>query len=101
MTRPWPVSCVEMNFHIESESSETSVIRKKKSTYVWIDTRAGSERESRPHSSLNHFYGAFLPGFLWPIILLCLVLSPYMVYLRVLPCAHLIAKMDSSEEAYG
>ena len=29
--------------------------------------------------------GAFLPGFLWPIILLCLVLSLYLVYFRVLP----------------
>ena len=37
------------------------------------------------------------------MILLCLVLSPYLVYLRVLACvrAHLLAKMDSSEEAYG
>ena len=71
--------------------------------YVWIDARAGSERESRPRGCLNHFYGAFLPGFLWPVVLLCLVLSPYLVELRVLPCvrAHLLAKMDSSEEAYG
>ena len=61
------------------------------------------EREPRPPGSLNHFDGAFFPGFLWPIILLCLVLSPYLVYLRVLPCVHvhLLAKMDSSEEAYG
>ena len=70
---------------------------------MWIDTQAGSESESRPRGSLNHFYGAFLPGFLWPIILLCLVLSLYLVYLSVLPCVctHLLAKMDSSEEAYG
>lgn len=44
---------------------------------------------------------ALLPGFLWPIVLLCLVLSLYLVYLRVLPCVHLLAKMDSREEAYG
>ena len=70
---------------------------------MWIDTQVGSERESCPRGSLNHLYGAFLPGFLWPIILLCLVLSLYLVYLRVLPCmrAYLLAKMDSSEEAYG
>ena len=70
---------------------------------MWIDTQVGSERELRPHGGLNHLYGAFLPGFLWPIILLCLVLSPYLVSLRVLPCGpvHLSAKMDSSEEAYG
>ena len=41
-------------------------------------------------------------GVLWPVILLCLVLSSYWVYLRLLPCVHvLLAKMDSSEEAYG
>ena len=69
---------------------------------MWIDTRVGSERESRPRDSLNHLYGAFLPCFLWLIILLFLVLSLYLVYLRVLPCvrAHLLAKMDSSKEAY-
>ena len=46
---------------------------------MWIDTQVGSEREMIPRGSLNHLYGAFLPGFLWPIILLCLVLSPYLV----------------------
>ena len=70
---------------------------------MWIDTRADSEKESCPRGSLNHLYEAFLPGFLWPIILHCLVLSPYLVYLRVLPCVrtHLLAKVDSSKEAYG
>ena len=70
---------------------------------MWIDTRTGSERESCPRASLTHLYGAFLPCFLWPIVLLCLVLSPYLVYLGVLPRVrtHLLAKMDSSEEAYG
>ena len=63
----------------------------------------GGLRESCPHGSLNHVYGAVLLSFLWPIILLCLVLSPYLVYLRALPCVrgHLLAEMDSSEEAYG
>ena len=63
----------------------------------------GRLRESLPRGSLNHFYGAFLPSFLWPIILICLVPSLYLVYLRILPCvhAHLSAKMDSTEEAYG
>ena len=70
---------------------------------MWIDIWAGSERESRPRGSLNHFYWSFLLCFFWPVILLCLVLSPYLVYLRVLPCVcvHLLAKTDSSEEAYG
>ena len=71
--------------------------------YVWIDTRVVSERKSCPRGGLNPFYGAFILGFLWPVILLCLILSPYLVYLRVLPCVHmyLLAKMDSSDEAYG
>ena len=70
---------------------------------MWIDACAGSERELRPQGSLNHFYGAFLLGFLWPMILVCLVLSPCLVYLSILPRmrAHLLVKMDSSEEAYG
>ena len=70
---------------------------------MWIDTQVDPEREWRPCGSLNHLHGAFLPGFLWPIILICLVLSPYLVHLRILPCvlAQLLAKVDSSEEAYG
>ena len=66
---------------------------------MWIDTWAASEIQG----DLNHFYGAFLLGFLWPMILVCLVLSPYLVYLSILPRmrAHLLVKMDSSEEAYG
>ena len=68
-----------------------------------IDTGVDPEREPRPQGSLKHLHGAFLPGFLWPIILLCLVLSPYLVYLRVLPCVrmHLLAKMGSSKEEYS
>ena len=42
--------------------------------YVWRDTQADSEGGSHQGPthprSLNHFYGAFLPGFLWPIIML-------------------------------
>ena len=64
------------------------------------DTQVGSGRQS---GGLNYFYGALLLGFLWPIILLCLVLSLYWVYLRVLlcVCARLLARMDSGEETYG
>ena len=64
-------------------------------------TQVSSERESCPHGTLNLLHAAFLLGFLWPIILLCLVLS--LVYLKVLPCVHkhLLGKMESSEEAHG
>ena len=68
-----------------------------------MDRHTGKLRESCPHGSLNLLYGVFLLDPLWPIILLSLVLSPYVVYLKVLPCAHLhlSARMDSSKEAYG
>ena len=90
-----------MNFHTEMESAETSKVfcllgRK----IVHVDRYTGGLRES--HLSLNQFYGAFLPGFLWPIIFLCLVLSLHLVYIRILPYVHtqLLAKMDSSKEVY-
>ena len=39
---PWPVSCVEVNFHIETESSETNkvFIRRKR---VPMDRHTGGE----------------------------------------------------------
>ena len=52
---------------------------------MWIGTWVGSERGSCPHRSLNPFNGVFLLGFVWPFILLCIVLILYLVYLRVLP----------------
>ena len=47
------------------------------------------------HATSLHFH--------WPIILLCRVLSPYLVYLRNLPRVRepLSAEMDSGEVAYG
>ena len=46
---------------------------------MWIDTWVASERqritEWNPPGSLNHLRGDFFPGFLWPIILICLVQS--------------------------
>ena len=61
---------------------------------MWIDTRADSERELLHHGHLNHLHGAFLPGSLWPIILICLVLSLYLVYLRILPCVYTSLSQD-------
>ena len=74
---------------------------------MWADTRADSGREratgSRPHGCLNHFYGVFLLGFLWPITVICLVHSPQLVDLKILlcECMHLLAKMDFTEKASG
>ena len=70
------------------EKSETSkvFIGRKRAPYMWIDTWEGSERVSCPCGILNRFYGEFLPGFLWPVTLICLVLCLHVVYLRILPC---------------
>ena len=36
------------------------------------------EREWYPCGGSSHFYGAFLPAFLWLIVLSCLLQSPYL-----------------------
>ena len=61
------------------------------------------DRELNFYGSWSHLYGAFLAGFPWSVTLLCLALSLYLVYSRVLPCVrvHLLAKMDSREKACG
>ena len=82
------------------------LLRGKKST-VHVDRHTGRLRrrdpESRPSGSLNHLYEAFLLVFLWPIILISLGHSPYLVYLRILPivCAHLLAKMEPTAKVCG
>ena len=52
--------------------------------------------------SFSHFYGAFLLGFFWQIILIRQIQSPYLVYLRILPCVHmhLLAKKVSTAKEY-
>ena len=74
---------------------------------VSMDRHTGELREFHPHGGfiIITFMGHFFQVFLQPIILLCLVLSLYLVslYFRALPCepTHLLAKMDPSEGAYG
>ena len=71
---------------------------------MWIETRAKSGRvtEAQPRGSLNYFYGPFLLDFLWPIMLVCLVPSPCLIYLRILPCVHESLRQHGfSVEAYG
>ena len=97
-------SALQRRIPTKIESNQVKcLLGEERVQYVWIDTWADSERESHPQGDLNHFYGAFLLGFLWPMILVCLVLSLYLVYLSILPRvrSHLSVKMDSSEEAYG
>ena len=64
---------------------------KKCSMCGW--THKQTQRESPWVTPLWHFefYGAFLPSFLWPLILICLVHSPSLVYLRILPCVQCIS----------
>ena len=37
-----------------------------------------TEGETCPRGTLTHLYGTFLLTFLWPVILVCLVHSPYL-----------------------
>ena len=104
VTRAWPVQLCRKSISMK----KWKVVKQVKyflgaKEYVWIGTHGWAQRELCPCGSLNHLYGAFLLPFFWPVILLCLVLNPYLVYLRVLPCVsgHHLAKVDSIEEAYG
>ena len=86
-----------------SEASKVFIKRKKRVQYMWIDTEAGSERESGSVMCswpFELFCGAFLLAFLWPIILVC---GPYLVNLRTFPgvFTHLLAKVDSTGKVYG
>ena len=91
-----------MNFHRETKTSETSetFIRREKSTWH-RHTLASPER--RVLVVVESLLCDFLLGFLWPNVLLWLVLSPYLVIISVFPgvCPHFLAKMASSEEACG
>lgn len=70
---------------------------------LWIDSPEGSERVGK--SGLMVVRITFMGHFFWISFgqSICLVLSPHLVYFRVLPCVyvHLLAKMDSSKEVYG
>ena len=87
----------------KTKSSETSKVFIKREnkystcawTHGWIQRETVAELCS--HGSWNYFYGAFLPVFLWPIILICLV------HLRIPPCVRmcLLAKMDFTKKASG
>ena len=70
--------------------------------HKWIDTQADSERESHTCGILNHLYGAFLlvsfgqsSSFAWFWVHVWFISG----FSRV--CAHLLVRIDSSEEAYG
>ena len=76
---------------------------------MWIDIHRWGGKgmgwlrgQSHSCGGLNNLHGAFLPGFLWPIILLCLALSRSVINSESSPvCANLLAKTDFSTEACG
>ena len=51
--------------------------------------------------SYAHLCEASLLGFLWQVILLCLILNLFCLSWGPTGCAHLLTKLDSSEEASG
>ena len=61
---------------------------------LWIDAWVGAERGSHLHGSLHRLHEAFILGFHSPVILLCLVLSPYLAYLRIPTCVHTHPSQD-------
>ena len=82
-------------------------IKREKSTLLVDKHVSKTQREHlwvAPWGSLNHFYGAFLPGFLWPVMMICwFTVCIYLAYLRILLCVstHLLAKMHFTAKAYG
>ena len=75
------------------EESKAFISRNKNT--LGVDRRTSGLRELYNHGILNHLYGAFLPGFLWPIILLCLVLNPLSGFFQGLPmCSHASLSQD-------
>ena len=81
------------------DSGEISkVLIRRKKEHVNRHTLVGSEKELPCCGSLICLYRAFLPGFLWPIILLCLVLSPCLM--QDIGCLGLV-HWDDPEGWYG
>ena len=102
---PEPLT-LQKSIFTNMENSEDVFTRREEDT-VHVDRYTGRLRTRVPKShlcgSLNYLYGAFLSGFLWPIILICLVHSPYLVYLGLLPCVHthILVKIDSTAKDCG
>lgn len=84
------------------ETSKVFIRGKKYSTWGQTHGRTRRETLSCTRGSLNHCYGAFLLVS-FAVILIWLVLSLHLVYLRSLPYVHvhLLAKMDFLVETYG
>ena len=88
--KTWPVGFVELNSYKEMGCSETSKVFIQRELYMWIDSYEWTWRVSCPWEFESLIWG-ISSGFLWPIILLCLLLSLYLVYLRILSCVYCIS----------
>ena len=82
-TRPWLFGFAEkFSQRLKAVIRVKCLLGGERVQCEWIDTETGWERESHPCGSVNHVYGAFLRGLLWPCFagfwVCCLV------YLRVL-----------------
>ena len=80
-TRSYPLDRALLTFQkripTKTESNETSIeFTKRKKSTINVDRHTGRLKgrvpELCPHGNLNYFYGVFLPGFLWPVIIICL-----------------------------
>ena len=98
-------SALQKRIFMKMESSEASIYweEKKYSAHRHMGVLRDKVTESHPRGNLNSFYGTFLLGFLWPIILICLVRSSYLVYLRILPCVcmHVLAQLGPVAKICG
>ena len=79
----------------KTESSEASevFIKRKRVQCMWINTQAESGGEylncwAASSGQFEILLWEFLLGFLWPIIFIFLIYSPYLVYLRILTSVH-------------
>ena len=88
----------------ESRETRKVFIGREEYSTVYGQTQRETVTKSHPCGRLNHLHGAFRLGFFFCLfgLLICLIQSPYLIYLRILPCVckHLLEKMDSTKEAY-
>ena len=90
------VCFVEMNSHEVTESSEIETFTSRQNGTCNRLTQADSE--SSPRGRLNHLYRAFLLDVLWPVILLCLVLSHNWLISRSSLVAQMIKNPPTMQE---
>ena len=97
MARCWSFGFAEKNSDNDGAVRQVKyLLGGKRVQYVCIDTRADSGRvaESLPHGGLKPLLWGIWGDFLWTVIMIRLVHSPYLVYFRVLPSVHTSLSQD-------